>query len=58
MFSNGYGNSTSEVVDGLFSSLGLDKAVWVEDIQKEDCSLQGFPLVVGETVNKWEVRKG
>ena len=34
--------SWSRVVDDLFSSLDLDKAEWVEDIQKGECSLKGF----------------
>ena len=29
-----------KVVDNLFSSLGLDKAEWLEDIQKGSCSLR------------------
>ena len=28
-----------KVVDNLFSSLGLDKAEWLEDIRKGSCSL-------------------
>ena len=31
-----------KVVDNLFSSLGLDKAEWLEDIQKGSCSLKSF----------------
>ena len=29
-----------KVVDHLFSSLGLDKAEWLEDIRKGSCSLK------------------
>ena len=29
-----------KVVDNLFSSLGLDKAEWLEDIRKGSCSLK------------------
>ena len=32
----------------IISSLGLDKAEWLEDIQKGECSLKGFLSVVGE----------
>ena len=38
--------SLSKVVDDLFSTLGLDKAEWLEDIQKGECSLKGFLSVV------------
>ena len=31
-----------KVVDHLFSSLGLDKAEWLEDIRKGSCSLKSF----------------
>ena len=31
-----------KVVDNLFSSLGLDKAEWLEDIRKGSCSLKNF----------------
>ena len=31
-----------KVVDHLFSSLGLDKAEWQEDIRKGSCSLKSF----------------
>ena len=43
--------SWSREVDGPFSSLGLDKAEWVKDIQKGECSLKGFPSVVGESMS-------
>ena len=50
--------SWSRVVDDLFSSLGLvDKAEWVEDIQKGECSLKGFLSVVGESIDERESRK-
>ena len=35
-------------VDNLFSSLGLDKAEWLEDIRKGSCSLKSFLGVAGE----------
>ena len=37
-----------KVVDHLFSSLGLDKAEWLEDIRKGSCSLNSFLGVAGE----------
>ena len=49
--------SWSRVVDDLFSSLDLDKAEWVEDIQKGKCSLKGFLSVVGENIDERESRK-
>ena len=33
------GRQRCKVVDNLFSSLGLDKAEWLEDIRKGSCSL-------------------
>ena len=39
-----------KVVDNLFSSLGLDKAEWLEDIQKGSCSLKSFLGVAGEGI--------
>ena len=49
--------SWSRVVDDLFSSLDLDKAEWVEDIQKGEWSLKGFLSVVGESIDERESRK-
>ena len=49
--------SWSRVVDDLFSSLDLDKAEWVEDIQKGECSLKGFLSVVGESIDERGSRK-
>ena len=49
--------SWSRVVDDLFSSLDLDKAEWVEYIQKGECSLKGFLSVVGESIDERESRK-
>ena len=49
--------SWSRVVDDLFSSLDLDKAEWVEDIQKGECSLKGFLSIVGESIDERESRK-
>ena len=39
----------SKVIDDLFSSLGLDKAEWLHDIQNGDCSLN--------SINEREIRK-
>ena len=47
----------SEVIDDLFSSLGLDKAEWLRDIQNEDCSMKGFLSTVGDSINEREIRK-
>ena len=49
--------SWSRVVDDLFSSLDLDKAEWVDDIQKGECSLKGFLSVVRESIDERESRK-
>ena len=49
--------SSSRVVDDLFSSLDPDKAEWVEDIQRGECSLKGFLSVVGESIDERESRK-
>ena len=43
-----------KVVDNLFSSLGLDKAEWLEDIQKGSCSLKRFLGVAGEGIDERE----
>ena len=40
-----------KVVDNLFSSLGLDKAQWLEDIRKGSCSLKSFLGVAGEGID-------
>ena len=39
-----------KVVNHLFSSLGLDKAEWLEDIRKGSCSLKSFLRVAGEGI--------
>ena len=41
-------NYWCKVVDHLFSSLGLDKAEWLEDIRKGSCSLKSFLGVAGK----------
>ena len=46
-----------KVVDNLFSSLGLDKAEWLEDIRKGSCSLKSFLGVVGEGIDERESSK-
>ena len=43
-----------KAVDNLFSSLGLDKAEWLEDIRKGSCSLKG---VAGEGIDERESSK-
>ncbi|CAI8047039.1 hypothetical protein GBAR_LOCUS26004, partial [Geodia barretti] len=43
--------------DDLFSSLGLDKAEWLHDIQNGDCSLKGFLSIIGDSINEREIRK-
>ena len=49
--------SWNKVVDDHFSSLDLDKAEWVEDIQKGEYFLKGFLPVVGESIDERESRK-
>ena len=46
-----------KVVDNLFSSLGLDKAEWLEDIRKGSCSLKSFLGVAGEGIDERESSK-
>ena len=46
-----------KVVDNLFSSLGLDKAEWLEDIRKGSCSLKSFLGVAVEGIDKRESSK-
>ena len=46
-----------KVVDNLFSSLGLDKAVWLEDIRKGSCSVKSFLGVAGEGIDERESSK-
>ena len=41
----------------MFSSLGLDKAEWLEDIRKESCSLKSFLGVAGEGIDERESGK-
>ena len=38
----------------MFSSLGLDKAEWLEDIRKGSCSLKNFLGVAGEGIDEKE----
>ena len=47
-----------KVVDHLFSSLGLDKAEWLEDIRKGSCSLKSFLGVAGEGIDERESEEG
>ena len=46
-----------KVVDHLFSSLGLDKAEWLEDIREGSCSLKSFLGVAGEGIDERESGK-
>ena len=46
-----------KVVDRLFSSLGLDKAEWLEDIRNGSCSLKSFLGVAGEGIDERESGK-
>ena len=41
----------------MFSSLGLDKAEWLEDIRKGSCSLKSFLGVAGEGIDERESGK-
>ena len=41
----------------VFSSLGLDKAEWLEDIRKGSCSLKSFLGVAGEGIDERESSK-
>ena len=42
----------SKVVNDLFSTLGLDKAGWLQDIQTGECSLKVFWLSIVGTVSR------
>ena len=44
------------LVDELFSTLDLDKAEWLEDIQNGGCSLRSFMTVVGDNIDQREAR--
>ena len=46
-----------KVVDNLFSSLGLDKAEWLEDIRKGSYTLKSFLGVAGEGIDESESSK-
>ena len=41
----------------MFSSLGLDKEEWLEDIRKGSCSLKSFFGVAGEGIDERECNK-
>ena len=41
----------------VVSPSGLNKAEWVEDIQKVGCSLKGFLSVIGESIDERESKK-
>ena len=40
------------VVDNLFGSLDLDKAEWLDEIEKEDSSLKAFLAMVEESIGE------
>ena len=51
------GVTVARLSDKLFSSLGLDKAQWLEDIRKGSCSLKSFLGVSGEGIDERESSK-
>ena len=47
-----------KVIDDLFSTLSLDKAEWLHDIQNGDCSLKGFLSIVGDRGRLESLKRG
>ena len=47
----------NRVVNDLFSTLGLDKAEWLQDIQSGECSLKVFLSIVGESIEERETKE-
>ena len=45
------------VIDDLFVSLGLDKAEWLEDIERGESSLASYLLCIDECSSEREYRK-
>ena len=45
------------VIDDLFVSLGLDKAEWLEDIERGESSLASFLACIDECISERECRK-
>ena len=47
----------SRLVDNLFGSLDLDKAEWLDEIEKGDSSLKAFLAMVEESIGEREREK-
>ena len=45
------------VIDDLFVSLGLDKAEWLEDIERGESSLASYLACIDECISERECRK-
>ena len=45
------------VIDDLFVSLGLDKAKWLEDIERGESSLASYLVCIDECISERECRK-
>ena len=45
------------VIDDLFVSLGLDKAEWLEHIERGESSLASYLACIDEYINERECRK-
>ena len=45
------------VIDDLYVSLGLDKAEWLEDIERGESSLASYLACVDECISERECRK-
>ena len=45
------------MIDDLFVSLGLDKAEWLEDIEKGGSSLASYWAYIDECISERECRK-
>ena len=46
------------MIDDLFVSLGLDKAEWLEDIERGESSLASYLACIDEYISERECRKG
>ena len=51
------GRQWSRLVDNLFGSLDLDKAEWLDEIEKGDSSLKAFLAMVEESIGEREREK-
>ena len=49
--------STVYLIDDLFVSLGLDKAEWLEDIERGESSLASYLACIDECISERECRK-